>query len=411
MGNKEKKQENTPSGQQTYLYHKQEMKRQRKAPDFRPAGGARKGPARSRGTSHFWRNVRIMAAVIFFMLIFLFVAVYIAKHGGKRKGAASVKPVETVEKRTSPTTGEDDLVMEPEVVDWMGGADNENPLDTSAIRKAVFLEKRGKNLALGGDLEGAIELYREALNVWPHLTQVWADLGQAFLRQKDYARAQIALERSVEQDPSNVMVLNDLGVAYLYQGEINKAESLFLASTEINETFSDSYFNLALCHRTRKQNDEARKYFEIYLRMKPEDANTLKELAYLDAVDGKYEQSIAKLKRAILSSPEWAALFFDAAAANALLGRLEETFEYLEGALSLTSPHIVYRIYQGGAFKEMRQTEMGREFEENLADRAREQMERDEEWLDEGEAAAASLEETSVIEAISSVKQPKETTE
>lgn len=398
--------------QRTSLYHKQERKYRRKSPDYRPAGGVRKGPSRSRGMSHVWKNVRILAFVFFCMILLLTGAMYIAKRGGKRIATQSKKRVDLLKKELpAVSVPEGELALDKQTIDRMTIGGNEYTLDTSAIRKAVFLHKRGKKLAEGGDLDGAIELYREALDVWPPLTLVWIDLGQAFLRKEEYVRAQIALERSVEQDPSNIAVLNDLGVAYLYQGNVEKAVSLFAAATEIDETFADSYFNLALCYQASSKNDEARVHFERYLRMKPEDVRTLKELAYLDAVDGKYEQSVEKLKRAIEVNGEWSALYFDAAAASALLGRLEATFAYLETALELTSPHIVYRIYQGGAFREMRETELGRAFEENLADRAREQMDQGEDWQDEVEEASVAVETSALIEAISSVTNPLESTE
>lgn len=362
-----------PNTESSGLYHKRDIARRRRPPDYRPTGGARKGPARDLSHVALLSNLRIFIIVASCMFILLLVAVWVARKGMQIRSRPSVNrqaalnnpgfAEKTIEETMPAGTDAADM---PQESLFKGSS-----LDTSAIRKAVFLAKQGKQLAENGDLGGAVDLYHEALAIWPNLVQAWGELGQSYLKLGKYDQAQLALEKAVEQDPANVTMLNDLGVAHLHRGDLNHAEEYFNAAVEINADFPEGYYNRALCHLARKSNDLARVDLEMLLLKSPGDARALKELAYLDALAGKYEAAQKKLDQAIQNSPDWSALYFDAAAAAALQGRVEATFTYLESALDQTSPRITYQVYQRPAFNDMRATEQGKEFEKALAERAR----------------------------------------
>lgn len=245
-------------------------------------------------------------------------------------------------------------------------------LNTEAIRRAVFLAKHGEALEKSGKSEEAMSRYREALDIWPYLTSVWGQLGRLYLKTRDYPRAQIALEKAVENAPGEADLLNDLGVAYLYQGKVEKARNLFDAAMEIDPQYAPSLFNLALCHISRNDRGPARDALVRFLRLKPDDSRALRELAFLDALDSHYEDAMESLEKALARAADWPLLYFDAAAVSALMGRPDQAISYLEKAEPLTDPATVYRLYQEPAFREIRLTELGKMFETELATRARE---------------------------------------
>ncbi len=247
-------------------------------------------------------------------------------------------------------------------------------LDTDAMRRALFMAKRAEALASAGNYAEAVERYRDALNIWPYLTQVWGQMGKLYLTLKDYPKAQIALERAAEADPGNPEVLNDLGVSYLYQNRIEPARDIFETVADLNPRFAPAYFNMALCHLAQERTDEAEEMLDQFLRLMPNEPQALKERAYLYAVKGDYAAALERLKTALTAAPAWPPLYFDAAAAAALMGRIDEAIRYLDKAEALTNPSIVYRMYQQAAFREIRMTEPGRLFEKNLAERTRELM-------------------------------------
>lgn len=247
-------------------------------------------------------------------------------------------------------------------------------LNTEAIRRAVFMAKHGEALEKNGKYEDAVERYREALDIWPYLTTVWSQLGRLYMRTRDFPRAQIALEKAVENNPGEADLLNDLGVAYLYQGKADRARNLFDAAIEIDPLYAPSLFNMALCDISRNDRGPARDNLVKYLRLKSDDPRALRELAFLDALESRYEDAMDSLEKAIARSPDWPLLYFDAAAVSALMGRPDQAIRYLEKAEPLTDPATVYRLYQEPAFREIRLTELGKMFEQELASRARDRI-------------------------------------
>lgn len=245
-------------------------------------------------------------------------------------------------------------------------------INTEALRRAVFLSKHGESLEQNGQIDEAIKRYREALDIWPYLTSVWNQLGRVYLRQRNYPRAQIALEKAVENNPGQAALLNDLGVAYLYQGKIKQARDVFDAAMEVDPGYAPSVFNLALCHIHSNEAGPARDQLVRYLRLQPNDARALRELAFLDALEKRYREAMDGLQKALANAAEWPLLYFDAAAVSALMGRPDQAVNYLEKVEPLTDPATVYRLYQEPAFREIRLTELGKLFEVELAKRARE---------------------------------------
>lgn len=247
-------------------------------------------------------------------------------------------------------------------------------LNTEAIRRAVFLAKHGEALEKNGKYADAVERYREALDIWPYLTTVWSQLGRLYMRTRDFPRAQIALEKAVENNPGEADLLNDLGVAYLYQGKADRARNLFDAAVEIDPLYAPSLFNMALCDISRNDRGQARDNLVKYLRLKPDDPRALRELAFLDALEARYDDAMDSLEKALARSPDWPLLYFDAAAVSALMGRPDQAIRYLEKVEPLTDPATVYRLYQEPAFREIRLTELGKMFEQELATRARDRI-------------------------------------
>jgi tetratricopeptide (TPR) repeat protein len=263
-----------------------------------------------------------------------------------------------------------------------GNKPGENPekagdgtIDTEAIRKAVFLAKRAKALAQSGAYDEAIARYRDALDVWPYLTQVWAELGRLYLQTRDFQKAQIALEKALDNDPGSPEILNDLSVASLYLGQTDKCMKLLETVLEIAPQYAPPYFNMALCHMSKSDKKTAREFLERYLRLRGDDPRALREVAFLDASTRRYPEALDALEKAIIEKPDWALLYFDAAACAALMGRADDAINYLERSLPLSNPASVYRLYREPAFNQVRLSEIGIEFEKEIAQRAKQAIE------------------------------------
>lgn len=362
------------------LYHKERPPTRSRTAGQIPKPAPVEAPISSRretrpGMDHLLRNLRVFGLVLAGMLTLLMISIMVLRGlwAVRDRELKSAPRPTALTSETTPTGA----------VASTGGADakgsalgGQKPLelDTERIRRAVLLAKHAQALEEGGSLQEAITRYREALDVWPYLNAVWGQLGRAYLKTREFNKAQVALEKAVQGSPGTAELMNDLGAALLYQGQIDRALNLFDAAMEIDPAFAPSQFNLALCHMARNERVEARAYLQAYLRLKPQDARALREMAFLDALEAHYDDAMSSLERALVESPDWPLLYFDSAAVAALMGRMDQAIAFLQKAEPLSSPRAVYQIYSEPAFREIRLTELGKEFEHELANRARERM-------------------------------------
>lgn len=247
-------------------------------------------------------------------------------------------------------------------------------LDTESMRRAMVMQARAETLQEAGELEQAIEAFRDALNIWPHLNQVWPRKGEIYLALGRYVHAEQAFERAVETDPANAELLNDLGVAVLYQNRIHPALNLFETVLEVDAAFAPAHFNRALAFLVLDEYEAAEREIDAYLELRTDDPAALKEKAYLQAARADYEGARETLRRALVEAPEWAALYIDAAAVAALQGDIEGAISYLDQAEKWVGPDVITRIYQQPAFRSVRLSQAGLDFRELLEARDRSQM-------------------------------------
>ena len=343
----------------------------------RAQAGPAKRPAHL-GHAILLSNIRTFTLVTLFMVILAGLAAYITTRTwqSRQEQARSESPraqpetPPTPEPRAPGATGV--FMDEPDTDETEPHVRTE--LDTEAMRRAIFMQQRAESLLEAGDVDEAIRRFRDALDIWPQLTRVWAKLGGAYLETGEFQRAQIALERAAENDPGNPSILNDLGVALLYQNRITQAIELFETVTDMDPQYASAHFNRALCYLAQDDDENAEEALDAFLRLRPNDARALKEKAYLQASRRDYQEALEHLRRALSSAPDWPSLYVDLAATTALMGRADEAINYLDRAEAFTSPSFVYRVYQQPAFREIRLTEAGRSFEERLAERAREML-------------------------------------
>lgn len=317
-------------------------------------------------------NLRTFLIVAMGMSVFFILAMLTSIRAWRLKEAraTSAKPtiIQAAETRQNLQIKDSIRIEDP---DWGFRSSSMRKSDTDAIHEALLFAKRADSLVESGDTREGIDLYIEALTVWPHLTAARIKLGRVFLALRDYIRAQEYLEAAVENDPGSPDIMNDLGVAYFHQRRITTAMKQFKSAVQLDGRFAPSYFNLALCYLSMADRNSARDYLHKYLTLVPDDTRALKQKAFLDASDGDYTNAMTTLQQAISLDSNWPALHFDAAATTALMGRGDDAIVHLQKAETLASPSAVYLIYQQPAFREVRLSEPGRTYLKELVERAR----------------------------------------
>ena len=83
------------------------------------------------------------------------------------------------------------------------------------------------------------------------------------------------VKKDLTKSPENPFLLNNLGLAYLGSGELDKALELFNKAIEIKHDFTTAKLNLASIYTSKNKNDLALQIYQDLLKRNPKDIRAL----------------------------------------------------------------------------------------------------------------------------------------
>ena len=144
----------------------------------------------------------------------------------------------------------------------------------------------GRQEQLGGDILGAIEQYRAALEVNPDYGPALAGLAECFFRLEEYEEALPHALRARRYDQSNLALAVLEGRIRIGLGEMEQARALFNGVLAREKNNLEAQFALAeLDIASGQKRNAALKYLET-LRIRPDSQQALLALAVLGDSDG-----------------------------------------------------------------------------------------------------------------------------
>lgn len=210
------------------------------------------------------------------------------------------------------------------------------------------------------------------------------DKGKIELRKKDEAeitRENIELEYDIKENqienalkdlkkfPDNPFILNNLGLAYLGNKEIEKAFEIFKNVTKLKPDFMPAALNLASLYVAIKDYDTALKTYEKLLRNNPDDTRILinlaninfekrqfreakdiyekiikidakniasrNHLALINLIEHKFSEAISELRKCIQINNELPAIYNNLGVAFSAIGAHKKAIQSFKTALKI----------------------------------------------------------------------------
>ena len=243
-----------------------------------------------------------------------------------------------------------------------------------AISRAMYLIRQGDARLASGRLQEAEDFYKEALSLYPTMFYINQQLGRLMLLRENYDEAVDYLLIAVQDDQIMASAWNDLGIAYLYSGNIAASLSAFESAIAMDNQFFEPVFNTGLAFKRMGRIDEAVPRFLRFLEVNPTDARVYRELAAIDWLNNDHASALARLERAIELDPTWAIPVLDAAVIHASQGNRIKAIEYLTTAIDLSPIRQLVQIYNQPVFREIRLHPESKPFEALLAAKARKEI-------------------------------------
>lgn len=158
----------------------------------------------------------------------------------------------------------------------------QNPDNTDAL----IIIARVKQQA--GDYKGAEKIYLEAIEKQPTNTLLLNNLGSVYSSQEKWEDAERIYLRIIKQTPKWISAYRDLGDIYKYhlKDKYSDMEQILLTAIEVTADITeyapvDLYIMLGSYYKKTDNTSGAIKYYEIALKLMPENSGVQRELELL----------------------------------------------------------------------------------------------------------------------------------
>lgn len=142
-------------------------------------------------------------------------------------------------------------------------------------------DEQAHQLYNDGDYEGALEMLKEGLSLYPSAVELYVGLGYARLAREEYAWARQAFERALVLDPGHEDALVGMGETLLRFGHRGRALQLF-QQVEANGYDDDEELLLTMGRALYREGlyHEARDFFARAATVRPDSAEASASLGY-----------------------------------------------------------------------------------------------------------------------------------
>ena len=179
------------------------------------------------------------------------------------------------------------------------------------------------------DTERAIEYAQKAIEIDTEDYIYDFIIGTAYMKNKEFSKAIMPLEKAFEKAPQNLGTLNSLGTCYMASGETKKAISTYEKAIEISPESPMSYFNLGSAYQITQDHKKAVEYLKKAVEL-DEDESFLVAWAMSEVKLGNYTTALKLYKQLALLCPGKENYKYNIVTCYEALGELATAIKMLE---------------------------------------------------------------------------------
>jgi tetratricopeptide (TPR) repeat protein len=168
------------------------------------------------------------------------------------------------------------------------------------------LNNMGAIIVGTGQYEQAIEYYGKALQINPYRASTYNNLGNVLCLLDKFPQAIQSYRRAIELAPKRARYYYNLAQAYFELPDMDKATEYYAKTLKVDPGFSEAKYDLAWMYNyyadqllSENKLDEALGYVEKATELFPQDVNNHITLANILTAQGKTDQAIQVLQKAI----------------------------------------------------------------------------------------------------------------
>lgn len=198
---------------------------------------------------------------------------------------------------------------------------------------------RSREIAATGDLGAAAVMLERVLASDPGVIDAWSSLGALRLKQHRTSAAIDAYQEGIKRKPDEILLVMGLANAFIRAGRAERARQTLLDARPLLPSEPRITYLLGTLEAKRGDQDEARKYFELTLRLHPKSAAALAELAALGVARGELDAAIDYADRALALDPRIGSAHLSRGRVFEQRGEIAEAVQEYERELSQSPEH------------------------------------------------------------------------
>ncbi len=157
--------------------------------------------------------------------------------------------------------------------------------------------QRGLALEQAGDLQGAIQAHRKAIELDPDFVQPHINLIQLYARAGEYAKAEQEYRIAVRLNPRRSDCYYNYGVLMFGLGKYSEAEQAFRKAVEINPYYAEAHNNLGFLLERQGHTRQALREFREAVEDQPDYRLARFHLGQILANQRDYAGAIAQFRK------------------------------------------------------------------------------------------------------------------
>jgi len=193
---------------------------------------------------------------------------------------------------------------------------NPTPTPASPQERARIHTELGAGYYGIGKYGVALQELKEAVDADPSYVPARNTLAVVYLALKEDDKARKEFEQALRIDPKDPEVNNNYGLFLCERKREKESIKYFMMAVRdpLYGRVEDAYVNAGICSRRAGDDASAADFFQRALKLKPDDARALINLAQLDYARGNLPQAKANLTRymQLVAAPDAATLLFGA---------------------------------------------------------------------------------------------------
>jgi len=138
--------------------------------------------------------------------------------------------------------------------------------NTDGNKNLANIIQKGKKSFEIGQLEHALKLFQEALLLDPNNSEVLNNLGMVYRQQDNMNEALKYYQLAIEKNASCAECFNNMGVVYTKQNSFKEAGESFIKAITLKPEYPDAYFNYGALLESQGNSKEATVQFENFIQ-------------------------------------------------------------------------------------------------------------------------------------------------